>query len=147
MTEPEDRPKTQDARVLLFLLAGEQYGLDLTRVEEVFELGEEPRRVIGGPEWLSGLINHHGQVVPVVELAALFGLKSAKTAEQALLVDVAGQRLALAVHQIAGIETLSGGGIGVKEQQTWHRGRLLTLLEPEKLEKALARSLTRRRPT
>ena len=134
-------------RSLLFLLAGEQYGLDLALVEEVFDLADGLIPVLGAPFWMGGVVNHHGQVLPVLDAARLLGLNLKERAQQALLLTVGGQRMALAVEQVTGVETVSGSSSGPKGTlRAWHRGRILTLLRPEAIEKAIESRLTQRRP-
>ncbi|MBW2701713.1 MAG: chemotaxis protein CheW [Deltaproteobacteria bacterium] len=135
------------ARSLLFLLAGEQYGLDLAWVEEVFDLADGLVPVLGAPFWMGGVVNHHGQVLPVLDAARLLGLNLKERAQQALLLTVSGQRMALAVEQVTGVEVVSGSSRGPRGTlRAWHRGRILTLLRPEAIEKAIESRLTQRRP-
>ena len=135
------------ARSLLFLLAGEQYCLDLAWVEEVFDLADGLSPVLGAPAWLGGVVNHQGQVLPVLDAARLLGLSVTERARQALLLTVGVQRLALAVEQVTGVEVVSGTSSGPRGTlRAWHRGRILTLLRPEAIEKAIESRLTQRQP-
>lgn len=61
---------------LTFKLADEQYGLDVLQVREVLEI---PRitRVPRMPEYMKGVINIRGSVVPVIDLRRKLGLEDA----------------------------------------------------------------------
>ncbi len=62
---------------LTFMLAGEEYGVDILKVQEI--KGWDPATPIpNSPEWLLGVINLRGTVVPVVDLRRRFGLEEAQ---------------------------------------------------------------------
>jgi purine-binding chemotaxis protein CheW len=58
---------------LTFRVAGEEYAIDILHVREIIEFTSSTR-VPGTPEWIHGVINLRGRVVPVVDLSARFGL-------------------------------------------------------------------------
>jgi purine-binding chemotaxis protein CheW len=70
MTTTSSEPRTQ---FLSFVLAGEEYAVDILRVREIIEYAELTR-VPGMPPAVRGVINLRGRVVPVVDLALRFGL-------------------------------------------------------------------------
>jgi purine-binding chemotaxis protein CheW len=71
---------------LTFTLAEEQYAVDVVQVREV--LSEMPLTVIPRmPQYLKGVINIRGSVVPVVDLRTKFGLLEAeKTVDTSIIV-------------------------------------------------------------
>ena len=65
--------ETEVRQYLTFTLDGEQYAADVSRVREVLELlplTKLPRM----PEYMKGVINIRGSVVPVVDLRQKFGM-------------------------------------------------------------------------
>ena len=58
---------------VIFQLGGEGYALEVSRVQEVIDLGHLTQ-VPGGPRWLKGVINLRGHVVPVWDLRIPFDL-------------------------------------------------------------------------
>lgn len=65
--------ETEIRQYLTFTLDGEQYAADVSRVQEVLELlplTKLPRM----PEYMKGVINIRGSVVPVVDLREKFGM-------------------------------------------------------------------------
>src|SRR5258705_8085151 len=58
---------------LSFVLAGEEYAVDILRVKEIIEY-DSLTRVPGMPASVRGVINLRGRVVPVVDLALRFNL-------------------------------------------------------------------------
>jgi len=76
---------------LSFVLAGEEYAVDILRVKEIIEYNSLTR-VPGMPVTVRGVINLRGRVVPVVDLALRFGLpESVITARSSIvMVELAG---------------------------------------------------------
>ena len=70
MTSTSTAARTQ---FLSFVLAGEEYAVDILRVKEIIEYNSLTR-VPGMPATVRGVINLRGRVVPVVDLALRFGL-------------------------------------------------------------------------
>jgi purine-binding chemotaxis protein CheW len=69
-TSSEDGARTQ---YLSFSLRGTDYAVGILKVKEILQ-HEETTRVPSTPRSVRGVINLRGQVVPVIDLAAKFGL-------------------------------------------------------------------------
>ena len=74
-------------QILTFVLAGEEYGVDILRVREIIQY-TRPTRVPGMPPAVRGLINLRGRVVPVIDLAVRFGLAESTITERTSIVMV-----------------------------------------------------------
>ena len=60
-------------KFLTFFLAGEEYGVEILKVHEI--IGLMPiTRVPRAPEYVRGVINLRGKVIPVVDLRQKFGM-------------------------------------------------------------------------
>ena len=59
---------------LTFLLAGEEYGVDILRVQEI-KGWDKVTRLPQAPEFVLGVINLRGAVVPIVDLRRRFALE------------------------------------------------------------------------
>jgi purine-binding chemotaxis protein CheW len=70
MAAIEDGARTQ---YLSFSLRGTEYAIGILRVKEILQY-EETTHVPSTPRSVRGVINLRGQVVPVIDLAAKFGL-------------------------------------------------------------------------
>jgi len=71
---------------LSFSLADEIFALDITRVREVIEF-TEVTKVPQTPDFVRGIINLRGGVVPVVDLKQKFGLgETAKTVNTCVII-------------------------------------------------------------
>ncbi|UIJ37991.1 chemotaxis protein CheW [Desulfobaculum bizertense] len=68
--------KAQEAgQYLSFVLAGELYALDISKVREVLEV-QEVTKIPRTPEFLRGVINLRGNAVPVVDMRLKFGMSA-----------------------------------------------------------------------
>jgi purine-binding chemotaxis protein CheW len=72
---------------LSFDLRGEEYAVDILRVREIIEY-DTLTRVPSMPPSVRGVINLRGRVVPVVDLAARFGLEESAITRRSCIVMV-----------------------------------------------------------
>ena len=61
-------------QLLTFLLGGVEYGMPVSDVVSI-ENRMEPLRIPDSPQHIDGIINLHGSIVPVYNLAARFGCR------------------------------------------------------------------------
>lgn len=75
-----------EGQYLTFRLAEEVYALDITKVREVLEF-DKVTKVPKTPDFLRGVINLRGKVVPVVDLRLKFGMsKTEKTVDTCVII-------------------------------------------------------------
>ncbi|MFW5729545.1 MAG: chemotaxis protein CheW, partial [Spirochaetota bacterium] len=70
--------ETTTNQYLTFVLAGEYYALPVATVREVLEL-QEVTRIPQMAEYMKGVINVRGSVLPVIDLRLKFGMEEAET--------------------------------------------------------------------
>ncbi len=75
------------SQFLSFELCGEEYAVNILRVKEILEY-DALTRVPAMPDCVRGVINLRGRVVPVVDLAALFGLGESSITRRSCIVMV-----------------------------------------------------------
>ncbi len=88
-TAPE-KPKAGQSAVgkyMTFKLAAEEYGLEILKVRELIGL-LEITRVPRAPEFIRGLINLRGKVIPVVDLRLKFGMETVELTSQNVIIVV-----------------------------------------------------------
>lgn len=67
-------PAAGSAQYLTFVCAGEEYGVEILRVQEI--KGWEPvTRIPYAPPYVLGVMNLRGVIVPVIDLRTRFGLE------------------------------------------------------------------------
>lgn len=83
--------KTNSGKYLTFSMAGEEYGIGILKVREI--IGMTPvAPVPQTPEFVNGVINLRGKVIPVMDLRARFGLpREDYTERTCIVVGDAGQ--------------------------------------------------------
>lgn len=62
---------------LTFRLGNEQYGCDILKVQEIRGY-ENPTRIANAPEYIKGVINLRGTIVPVVDMRIKFNVCEVK---------------------------------------------------------------------
>ncbi len=60
---------------LTFMLAGEEYGVDILRVQEI-KGWDKVTRIPNTPDYLLGVINLRGTIVPIINLRRRFNLET-----------------------------------------------------------------------
>ncbi len=77
----------KEGKYLTFALANEEYGLEILKVREIIghmDITAVPQT----PHHAKGVINLRGQVIPVVDLRAKFGMDAAEVTEETCIIVV-----------------------------------------------------------
>jgi len=86
--EPQNTERlTAEGKHLIFKLAAEDYGLDILKVKEIIglmDITSVPRT----PDFVKGVINLRGKVIPVIDLRLKFGLPQAEYDERTCIIVV-----------------------------------------------------------
>ncbi len=98
--------------VLSFRLGAEEYGIDILRVQEIRGY-EPPTRVAGAPEFIKGVVNLRGVIVPVVDMRIRFGLAEVQynTFTVVIVLNVAGRTVGMVVDSVSDVLELGAGQI------------------------------------
>ncbi len=95
--------KTNKAgKYLTFVLADEEYGLEILKVREIIgamDITAVPRM----PAFIKGVINLRGKVIPVVDLRLKVGMPEAEQTEQTciIVVDVGDVEMGIVVDRVS----------------------------------------------
>jgi purine-binding chemotaxis protein CheW len=93
---------------LAFKLADEEYGIDILRVQEIRSY-EAPTRMANAPEFIKGVINLRGVIVPIIDMRIKFRL--AQVVYDALTVvivlNIGSQVLGMVVDGVSDVVTLA----------------------------------------
>lgn len=77
----------KEGKYLTFALAHEEYGLEILKVREIIgymDITAVPQT----PGYVKGVINLRGQVIPVIDLRAKFGMDTAEKTEETCIIVV-----------------------------------------------------------
>jgi len=66
---------SDDDQYLTFILAGEEYGVDILRVQEI-KGWDQVTQIPNTPDYVKGVINLRGTIVPIIDLRERFSLES-----------------------------------------------------------------------
>lgn len=75
------------SQVVSFQLSNEEYGLDIMSVQEIILMGEITQ-IPEVPDYIQGLINLRGKVIPIVDLRKRFRLEASAPTEHTRIVVV-----------------------------------------------------------
>ncbi len=100
------------SQYLTFLLAAEQYGIEILKVQEIKGY-TAPTPVPGSPPHVRGVMNLRGTVVPVVDLRACFGMPAtAPNPFTVVIVVTVGQRVfGLVVDGVSDVLDIGAGEV------------------------------------
>ncbi|OWY71793.1 hypothetical protein B7486_09020 [cyanobacterium TDX16] len=95
-------------QIVSFRLAGELYGIDIMCVKEIIPLGPVTK-LPEVPDFVRGLMNHNGQVIPVIDLRKRLGLATPVSDEQSPIVvaKVNTKTIGLVVDTVNGVLHIS----------------------------------------
>ena len=124
-------------QLVIFSLAGEQYALPITDVNEIIRY-TEPRSVVSASAWIRGVIGLRGKIVPIYDLAARLGLSVDADPEEIVIVDCGDQQVGIMVDDVDEVITVGsdqlndmpGGGSDCVLAIAKLDERLVMLLDP-----------------
>lgn len=93
---------------LAFTLGKEEYGLDILKVQEIRGY-EAVTRVANAPEFVKGVVNLRGIIVPIVDMRIKFQLGE-PTYDQftvVIILNIAGRVVGIVVDSVSDVITLS----------------------------------------
>ena len=99
---------TGTMQLVSFRLAQEEYGIEITKVQEIILMGEITR-VPQTPDYIKGLINLRSTVIPIVDLRLRFGLAQEEQTDETriMVVNVAGKTIGIIVDAVSEVLRIS----------------------------------------
>jgi purine-binding chemotaxis protein CheW len=93
---------------LAFKLGSEEYGIDILRVQEIRSY-EEPTRIANAPDFMKGVVNLRGVIVPIVDMRVKFNLASASydSFTVVIVLNVSGRIVGMVVDAVSDVITLA----------------------------------------
>jgi purine-binding chemotaxis protein CheW len=91
LPDKTDQPVTavvdKDGKYLTFTMANEEYGIGILKIKEI--IGMMPITTVPQtPEFVKGIINLRGKVIPVIDLRLRFGIKAIDYTERTCIIVV-----------------------------------------------------------
>lgn len=93
---------------LAFKLGGEEYGMDILRVQEIRSF-EKPTHMANAPEHILGVVNLRGVIVPIVDMRIKFKLGSVSydTFTVVIILNIGTRVVGLVVDGVSDVITLT----------------------------------------
>ena len=97
---------------LAFTLGKEEYGIDILKVQEI--RGYEPvTRIANAPDFIKGVVNLRGIIVPIVDMRIKFNLgePSYDQFTVVIILNIAGRVMGMVVDSVSDVTTLTSDQI------------------------------------
>ena len=93
---------------LAFKLGDEEYGIDILRVQEIRSY-ETPTRIANAPEFIKGVVNLRGVIVPIVDMRLKFRLASATydAFTVVIILNIGSRVVGMVVDSVSDVITLA----------------------------------------
>ena len=97
---------------LSFKLGAEEYGIDILRVQEIRGY-EPPTRIANAPDFIKGVVNLRGTIVPVVDMRLRFALPDVQynSFTVVIVLNIAGRTVGMVVDSVSDVLELQPGHI------------------------------------
>ncbi|MDP6667362.1 MAG: chemotaxis protein CheW [Dehalococcoidia bacterium] len=101
-----------ERQLVVFDLNSEAYGVDISAVREIIRM-QEITRVPRAPEFIEGIINLRGKVIPVGDLRARFSMPGTDRTEEhrIVVVDVEGTDIGMVVDAVKEVSRIPSNSI------------------------------------
>ena len=107
-SKPSDAKDGAGSEFLAFTLGSEEYGIDILKVQEIRGY-EAVTRIANAPEFIKGVINLRGIIIPVVDMRIKFKLGT-PTYDQftvVIILNIAGRVMGMVVDSVSDVTTLT----------------------------------------
>lgn len=107
----------EGGQYLTLRLGGEEYAIDILRVQEIRSY-EEPTRMVNAPVFIKGVINLRGVIVPIVDLRLKLSLDKAEYNEftVVIILNVRGTVIGAVVDAVSDVVALTAQSIKAAPQ-------------------------------
>jgi purine-binding chemotaxis protein CheW len=100
-----------EIQIVCFRVGTQEFGLNVFQVERILRYAV-PAALPKAPDFLEGVVQFDGAVVPVVDLRKRLSVAAERQDDTRLMVvDVEGQRVGIVVDQVLDVVRVDGGGI------------------------------------
>ena len=96
----------EGAQLITFILGKEKYGLEILAVRELISYPEGLTKIPGMPDFIVGMFNLRGLVIPVMDLRIKFGMASEEELNEysvIIIVQVEEKNIGLIVDSVADV--------------------------------------------
>jgi purine-binding chemotaxis protein CheW len=97
---------------LSFKLGAEEYGINILRVQEIRGY-EPPTRIANSQDFIKGVVNLRGVIVPIVDMRIRFGLSEVQYNDTtvSIVLNIAGRTVGIVVDSVSDVIELDGSQV------------------------------------
>lgn len=101
--------KSQEGKYLTFVLGTEEYGIEILKVREIIGM-MDITSVPQTPDYMKGVINLRGKVIPVIDLRLKFAMTELKYTQETctIVVEVNGSLIGIIVDTVSEVVDIAG---------------------------------------
>lgn len=113
LVEDDEDLDNQSAKYLMFNLGDEEYGIDIARITAIEEL-PQITTIPDMPNFVKGVINLRGKVIPAVDLRLRFGIEEREYDDRTciVIVSVDDSTIGLIVDIVSEVHEIKNNDIG-----------------------------------
>ena len=112
-TTPSPSAVSLGAREYLsFKLGAEEYGIDILKVQEIRGY-EPPTRIANAPEFMKGVVNLRGVIMPVIDMRVRFGLPEVTydAFTVVIILNITGRTIGMVVDSVSDVLELDAANV------------------------------------
>lgn len=104
----------KEIKVLIFSINGEYYATDIMEVERILGY-EETTKLPDSPNFVEGVINYEGNILPIISLSKRFGFASAEESKEAKIIVTkqSGNKIGIIVDVVSEVTDVNTADIEV----------------------------------
>jgi purine-binding chemotaxis protein CheW len=107
--ENDQQADLEEEQMVVFKLAGEQYGVRITQVQEINRLSQITK-VPRAARFVEGVVNLRGDVIPVIDLRKRFEIESKEYTEftRIIVSDISNKKIGIIVDEVMEVLRIPG---------------------------------------
>lgn len=108
----EEKKTVIEEQLVVFQLSGETYGIEIANVHEIIRM-QDITDIPRTPDFVEGVINLRGRIIPVIDLRKRFGLEVSEytQASRIIVVEVEGVTVGMIVDSVSEVLRLPTNNI------------------------------------
>jgi len=112
MEKTEETTASGAREYLTFRLDQEEYGIDILKVQEIRGY-EPPTRIANAPEFIKGVVNLRGTIVPIVDMRIKFNCAQAdyNTFTVVIILNLRQRVVGIVVDSVSDVMELASGSV------------------------------------
>ena len=112
MAKEEKETLNREEQLVVFQLSEQTYGIDIASVYEIIRM-EKITRVPRTPDFVEGVINLRGRIIPVIDLSRRFNHSFAErtNSSRIIIVDVGGSTIGIIVDAVSEVLRIQAASV------------------------------------